>query len=604
MPPTPKIKVSPSVQTIDPHQLFDSRPTFSHVATSSGPSRLIITAGQVGADSTGKVPPGLDLQVPLALENLTRCLEAAGAKVTDIIKLTYYIVGYDHKNRRHTPHLIKFLNGHRPATTLVPVPALVTPDHLFEIEATAAIPLSPVREVDVVVVGAGLSGLQTAYDLQKAGISCAVLEARDRVGGKTYSVEPVGGGKVVDLGAAWINDTNQARVHALTKKLGLETVIQNTVGNVVQQDLDGSVGSFAYGGVPKLNEINGTENMAQIRDLVEDLCQKLDLYKLTPEARDFDKLNFEEFVKSRGGEKSAMAAATVWTRAMLGLEPREISALFFLDYCNRGGGLLQMRSDKRNGGQYLRLPRGTQSLSLGLAKLLKPDTLVLSSPVRLIRQDKAGAYVSSARGDFKCRKVVVSIPTPLYKKVVFEPPLPKEKAELTSRTILGDTVKAMVLYDSPWWRASNLCGMVQSFKGPISVTRDSSVDHLSQFSLTCFLVGDPGRQLSKKSKAERHQAVLAHLHTLFSPFVSSIPEPIAIAEHEWAKDQWAQGCPCPATPPGVMSEFGDVLRTAWGNVHFVGTETAVKWKGYMDGAIESGERGAEEVIQSLNKAKL
>lgn len=53
-----------------------------------------------------------------------------------------------------------------------------------------------------------------------------------------------------------------------------------------------------------------------------------------------------------------------------------------------------------------------------------------------------------------------------------------------------------------------------------------------------------------------------------------------------------------------MSEFGDALKMVWGKVHFVGTETAVKWKGYMDGAIESGERGAGEVIQSLNKAKL
>lgn len=68
----------------------------------------------------------------------------------------------------------------------------------------------------------------------------------------------------------------------------------------------------------QLKEVNGTENMVQIRDLVEDLCQKLDLYKLTPAAHDLDKLNFEEFIKSRGGEKSAMASATVWTRAMLG----------------------------------------------------------------------------------------------------------------------------------------------------------------------------------------------------------------------------------------------------------------------------------------------
>lgn len=234
---------------------MESRPTFSHVGTSTGPSRIIITAGQVGADENGIVPASLDDQIALAFENLGRCLEAAGATVSDIIKLTYYIVNYDPKKRRHTPYLIRFLNGHRPATTLVPVPTLAIPEFLFEIEATAAVAQAPTREVDVVVVGAGLSGLQTAHDLQRMGISCVVVEARDRVGGKTWSVEPIGDKKIIDVGAAWINDTNQAKVHALTRKLGLETVIQNTKGHVVQEDLGGTFTTFEYGTVPKVCHI-------------------------------------------------------------------------------------------------------------------------------------------------------------------------------------------------------------------------------------------------------------------------------------------------------------------------------------------------------------
>lgn len=249
------------------------------------------------------------------------------------------------------------------------------------------------------------------------------------------------------------------------------------------------------------------------------------------------------------------------------------------------------------------LSTGTQSLSIGLAKLLKPGSVILNSPVRLIRQDGASVYVSSGRGDFRCRKVVVSVPTPLYKEITFEPTLPEAKAKLSSSTVLGYTNKAMVMYATPWWRGANLCGMIQSFKGPIAVARDSSVDERNQFSLTCFLVGDLGRELSKRSQAERHQAVISHIKAIFSPFVE-VPEPIAVAEHEWAKDQWAQGCPCPATPPGIMSQFGHALMMTHQNVHFVGTETSIKWKGYMEGALESGERGAAEVIKSLTKAML
>jgi len=247
--------------------------------------------------------------------------------------------------------------------------------------------------------------------------------------------------------------------------------------------------------------------------------------------------------------------------------------------------------------------KGTQSLSIGLAKLLKPGTVILNSPVRHVRQDSTGVYVSSGRGDFNCRKVIISLPTPLYKEITFEPPLSEAKRKFSSSTVLGYTNKVMLMYTSPWWRSANLCGIVQSFKGPICVTRDSSVDNKKQFSLTCFLVGDLGRELSKQSKPQRHQAVISHIKEIFSPFID-VPEPIAVAEHEWANDQWAQGCPCPATPPGVMSEFGHALRSTHLNVHFVGTETAFKWKGYMDGAIESGERGAAEIIESFKRAKL
>jgi monoamine oxidase len=249
---TSKMKPVKEVETIDPHGLFDSRPSFSHVSTSTGPSRIITTAGEVGADANGKVPTDYDEQIALAFKNLRRCLEAAGASVQNIMKLTYYVVNYELYGRRYFKHLYEFLGGHRPATTLIPVSALAKPEFLFEVEALAAVRQAPLQKVDVVVVGAGISGLQAAYDIQKAGVSCVVLEARDRVGGKTLSVDPFGEGKVVDLGAAWINSTNQSKMFAMTKEFGLKTVVQNTVGDVVMYDLDGSVLSFPYGGLPKV----------------------------------------------------------------------------------------------------------------------------------------------------------------------------------------------------------------------------------------------------------------------------------------------------------------------------------------------------------------
>jgi monoamine oxidase len=228
----------------------------------------------------------------------------------------------------------------------------------------------------------------------------------------------------------------------------------------------------------------------------------------------------------------------------------------------------------------------------------------LSSPVRNIQQTGEGVYVTAGRGDYLAQRVIVSVPTPIYEEITFDPPLPKAKQELSSKTILGTTIKVILLYNSPWWRAGNLTGIVQSFKGPVVVARDTSVDERKQFSITCFVVAAPGRAWAKIPQPERLAMIHDQIKTLYGPFVESVPQPIETVEMNWDKEQWSQGCPCPAMPPGVMTSFGHALRTPHGRVHFVGTETAYEWKGYMEGAARSGERGAKEVIQHFNQPKL
>lgn len=254
--------MSPSksvVKVVDPVGV-PTFPMFAHVNTTQGPCRTIYTAGQIAMREDMSVPESYEEQIKQCLSNLTKCLESSGATPKDIVHLTYYIVNYDPNNRPHAPLISEYLGGHRPTTTLVPVNALAAPAYLFEIEATAAVrsPLlmppipAPVAgvptKVDVVVVGGGLSGLSAAFDVQKAGYTCVVLEARDRVGGKTWSQPSANGKGVVDMGAAWINSTNQSKMYSLAQRLGLELILQNTVGNAM---MDGT-GAFPYGTVPNV----------------------------------------------------------------------------------------------------------------------------------------------------------------------------------------------------------------------------------------------------------------------------------------------------------------------------------------------------------------
>lgn len=189
---------------------------------------------------------------------------ASGATVNNIAKLTLFIVNYDPASRKHTRHIMRFLGKHRPAITLVPVTQLAVPSWLFEIEAILSIPPTAIRPafstkftmretVDVVIIGAGLAGLTAVHEVIRRGYTCVVLEARDRVGGKTWS-QPLEGGKgVVDVSAAWINDTNQQRIYALARKYDADLIEQNTQGNCVLEDSEGKCSAFPYGQVPNVS---------------------------------------------------------------------------------------------------------------------------------------------------------------------------------------------------------------------------------------------------------------------------------------------------------------------------------------------------------------
>ncbi|KAH8900146.1 hypothetical protein GQ53DRAFT_869502 [Thozetella sp. PMI_491] len=596
----------PTVSTVD---LSNTTAAYYAAATVAPAGKIVHVTGQPGSTKGGHVPQDYESQIHLALLNLRKIIIAAGASIGDIAKLTVFIVDYDAANRKHTRHIERFLAGHRPAITLVPVTKLAAPSWLFEVEAVLALPEpaaapalpAATEDVDVVIVGAGLAGLSAAHAVAQAGLSFVVVEARDRVGGKTWS-EPLPGGRggIVDLGAAWINDTNQSKVYELAKRYGAELIVQNTTGNAALQDFDGKCSPFPYGELPYFAEAT-RQKIAEIRDMVEADCQAVDCWR--PKDTSLDSLTFEAYLRSRGADEVAMATATVWTRAMLGQEPKDISCLYFLNYCKSGGGLLQMRSDRKDGGQYLRVRQGTQVFSTGLASSLPEGSIRLSSPVQAVVQEANRTVKVQAGGKvYSARKVITTVPGPVLKTITFSPRLPPVKQLYADSLTYGYYTKAMMEFRSPFWIKTGFCGLAQSFVGPAAVVRDTCIPADNKFVLTCFMSGDPGRAWAALTTPEREKKLLAQLGDLFET-KNLDKEFIQMTTYEWCHDEFAGwGCPCTSLPPGVLDTLGgDGLRQPEGNLHFAGTETAGEWKGYMEGAIRSGERAAAEVVKDLSR---
>jgi monoamine oxidase len=201
------------------------------------------------------------------------------------------------------------------------------------------------------------------------------------------------------------------------------------------------------------------------------------------------------------------------------------------------------------------------------------------------------------------RKVIISIPSPAYKDIQFDPPLPHQRQIYTTSTRYGCFVKFICLFKAPFWRSQGACGLAQSFRGPVNHCRDTSVDADENYALTCFLCSEQGRRWLALNSSDRRDAVLYQLGSLFGVGYDVVRfEFIGSMTSEWPQDRWAGwGCPFPVTPPGVIGGYGDgqLAMEKCDGLYFVGTEFTDEWRGYMEGALRSGKRGAAQALQDL-----
>jgi monoamine oxidase len=444
---------------------------------------------------------------------------------------------------------------------------------------------------DVIVVGAGLAGLRAARKLQDGGARVTVLEARDRVGGRTWTDTLGDAGGLFDFGAQWMG-SHQPRMTALVEELGLRTEPMFEEGRKIL-DLRGRVSTYK-GTIPHIAPWKLIRMQLGIWK-IDRMCRTIpiDAPWTAPKAAEWDSQTVEGWAKRNMRSRDVVKLVNAAARVIFGSDLGDLSLLHFLFYAQSAGGLMTL-IETHGGNQDSRIVGGAQQVSTGLAAGL--DELVLDAPVRAIDQGGDGVEVTTDRGVFGARRIVVAMPLPLIDRIAFTPKLPHLRDQLTQRVGMGATIKCFALYDRPFWRDRGFCGEAVSTEGPVGVCFDDVRTAAGQPCLLGFVVGRPARGWGDRPAEERKQLVLRHLARWYGDEALS---PTSYHEADWADEPYSGGAPIATFPPGTLSSFGPALRAPVGRVHWAGTETARQFTGFMEGAVESGDRVAEEVLAAL-----
>jgi monoamine oxidase len=200
------------------------------------------------------------------------------------------------------------------------------------------------------------------------------------------------------------------------------------------------------------------------------------------------------------------------------------------------------------------------------------------------------------RGVWEAKRVIVAVPPTLAGRIRYQPHLPAQRDQLMQRVPMGSVIKCMAVYDEPFWRRDGLSGMATSDTGPVKLTFDNSPPSGKPGVMLGFIEGQEARDLLGASRNKRRKAVLDAMARFFG---NRVHHTIGYAEKSWAEDPWTRGCYVGYYPPGVLTGYRNAINAPTGAIHWAGTETASEWNGYMDGALQSGERAAGEVLSKL-----
>jgi monoamine oxidase len=453
---------------------------------------------------------------------------------------------------------------------------------------------------DVIVIGGGLSGLSAATLLKSSSLNVIVLEANCRLGGRVHTIhnEDVG---AIDLGGTYVGPT-QDRILRIARQLGVNTQFVLNNGDMTCYR-KGELRRF-HGILPPMGGVTAMLDASHVLRTMHQLCEQIPLDKpwLAEKASELDSITFQEFLDRTVTSNKVKDNQKMLVRLNMTAEPYELSLLWTLWYIKGAGGIYRMNAFE-GGAQERTFVGGAQQIVDKMAANL-PGKVFVNKPVVRIHQDHDHVTVFTSNGEvFESNYVVLATPPTAQMKMIFEPALPMARHQLIQRVPLGSVIKCFCFYQKSYWNLKGLSGTTfvedDDPEFPVVATIDFTRQDGTYPCILGFIAGEKARLLASLTKEQRQAKVVQQYAKVFQS--DEMLSPTVYVEKNWSEDVWSGGCYTGYMAPRVMTSFGRALREPQGRLYFAGTETATVWSGYMDGAVQAGERAAKEILYELGR---
>ncbi|PSL06452.1 flavin monoamine oxidase family protein [Cecembia rubra] len=445
---------------------------------------------------------------------------------------------------------------------------------------------------EVIIIGAGFSGIAAAKKLYEAKIPFIVLEARERLGGRVFTTQ-IKENLYLDFGGQWIGPS-QDRMYALCEEFGIgyyETYNQGF--NLL--DLNQKVKKFK-GLIPKM-DIVSLINLDYVLKKLEKLAKSISLNNpwSHPKAMEFDSISLGAFVATNCKTSTCKKVVDLALETVFAAELNEVSLLHALFYIKSGRDLNTLINIK-NGAQLHRIVGGMQTIIEKMAAPFK-ERIYFNHAVEKITQENETYQVSGKDFSYATRRIIMAIPPPLAAKIEFQPMLSSEKRQVMDRIAMGQVGKCFMVYDKPFWRDSGFSGQAFADQhSPFQSMFDTSPRNSDYGIILGFTIGQRARNYFTKTKEDRKAIMLEKLVEYFG---TAAQNPLLYEDFTMTDEAWSRGCYAGIYPTGTWTGFQDSYAQTEGQIYWAGTEASKVWFGYIEGAVRSGEKAAQEIIDGI-----